>query len=262
MESVRPTVRTHREQRMSKTKISFSENKTKDEMLSVLCANCNGTTKHKIIASLDKDGCEYDERAGWSVDWNDEYQIIQCQGCESTSFRHTSSFSEVYDSMTGEYEPTERLYPKRNTNSVASKSFYNVPSNLRRIYGELFDCFNNECPTLCAAGLRAIVEGICAQQGVADGPVQVSAKGGGTQIARKKSLEGRIAGLQEKGLLTESSSQTLHEYRYLGNDAVHELARPSDDELRLAIDIIELTLEQLYELPEKAEELRRATARR
>jgi hypothetical protein len=63
-------------------------------------------------------------------------------------------------------------------------------------------------------------------------------------------------------LLTESSSQTLHEYRYLGNDAVHELARPSDDELRLAIDIIELTLEQLYELPEKAEELRRATARR
>jgi hypothetical protein len=106
------------------------------------------------------------------------------------------------------------------------------------------------------------VEGICAQQGVVDGPVQVSAKGGGTQIVRKKNLEGRIAGLQEKGLLTQSSAQTLHEHRYLGNDAVHELARPSDDELRLAIDIIDLTLEQLYELPEKAEDLRRAKARR
>jgi hypothetical protein len=247
---------------MSKTQISFSENKTKDKMLSVLCTTCIGTTKHKIIASLDNEGCEYEEEAGWSVEWHDEYQIIQCQGCESTSFRHTSSFSEAYDPMTGEYELKERLYPKRNTNSVASKSFYNVPSNLRRIYGELIDCFNNESPTLCAAGLRAIVEGICAQQGVADGPVQVSAEGGGTQIVRKKSLEGRIAGLKEKGLLTESSAQTLHEHRYLGNDAVHELARPTDDELRLAIVIIELTLEQLYELPEKAEELRRARARR
>jgi hypothetical protein len=247
---------------MSNTEISFAENKSKGEMLSVLCTNCNGTTKHKIIASLDKDGCEYDEKVGWSVEWQDQYQIIQCQGCESTSFRHTSWFSEDTDPMTGESGLTERLYPKRNTNSVTSKSFYNVPSNLRRIYGELVDCFNNESPTLCAAGLRAIVEGICAHQGVADGPVLIPARGGGTQIVRKNNLEGRIAGLQEKGLLTESSAQTLHEHRYLGNDAVHELARPSDDELRLAIDIIELTLEQLYELPEKAEELRRATARR
>jgi hypothetical protein len=247
---------------MSKTEITFSENKSKDKMLPVLCTNCRGTTKHKIIASLDKDGCNYDEREGWSVEWNDEFQIIQCQGCESTSFRHTSWFSEDTDPTTGECGQSERLYPKRNANSVVPKSFYNLPSNLRRIYGELIECFNNEIPTLCAAGLRAIVEGICAHEGVADGPINVPGTGGGTQIKRKSNLEGRIAGLQEKGLLTQSSAQTLHEHRYLGNAAVHELARPSDDELRLAIDIIEHTLEQLYELPEKAEELRRATARR
>jgi hypothetical protein len=247
---------------MSKTEITFSENKTKDTALSVPCIKCNGATKHKVIGSLDKDGCEYDQAEGWSVEWEDHYQIIQCQGCESVSFRHTSWFSEDADPMNGDSGQTERLYPKRNTNEITAKSFYNVPSNLRRIYGELVDCFNNESPTLCAAGLRAIVEGICAQQGVVDGPVQVPAKGGGTQTKRKDNLEGRIAGLQEKGLLTQSSAQTLHEHRYLGNDAVHELARPSEDELRLAIEIIEHTLQQLYELPEKAEELRRATARR
>lgn len=247
---------------MSKTEITYSENKSKDKVLSILCSSCKSTTKHRIIASLDKDGCEYDEREGWSVEWNDEFQIIQCQGCESTSFRHTSWFSEDANPTTGETGQTERLYPKRSSSSVITKPFYNVPSNLRRIYGELVDCFNNEIPTLCAAGLRALVEGICAHEGVTDGPVHLPAIGGGTQIKRKSNLEGRIAGLQEKGLLTQSSAQTLHEHRYLGNDAVHELARPSDDELRLAIDIIELTLEQLYELPEKAEELRRATARR
>lgn len=247
---------------MSRTKITFSENKTKDKIQRVLCTNCNGATKHKIIASLDKDGCEYDESEKWSVEWQDRYEIIQCQGCEFASFRHTSWFSEDIDAMTGRLLETVRLYPKRNADSVTAKSFYNVPSNLRRIYGELIDCFNNDSPTLCAAGLRAIVEGICAQQGVVDGPVQGPAKEGGTRIARRKNLEGRIAGLQEKGLLTQSSAQTLHEHRYLGNDAVHELACPSSDELRLAIEIIEHTLEQLYELPEKAEELSRARARR
>lgn len=247
---------------MSKTEIKFSENKTKDEVLFVPCTTCNGAPKHKVIGSLDKDGTAYDRTEEWSVEWIDHYQIIQCQGCESVSFRHTSWFSEDFDPETGDSGQTERLYPKRSINSVTAKSFYNVPSNLRRIYGELVDCFNNESPTLCAAGLRAIVEGVCAQQGVVDGPVQVPAKGGATQIKKLSNLEGRIAGLQEKGLLTQSSAQTLHEHRYLGNDAVHELARPSEDELRLAIEIIEHTLEQLYELPEKSEELKRAMARR
>ena len=62
--------------------------------------------------------------------------------------------------------------------------------------------------------------------------------------------------------LTQPSAQTLHEHRYLGNSAVHELARPSTDELKLAVEIVEHVLEQLYELPEKAAELHRAIARR
>jgi hypothetical protein len=99
-------------------------------------------------------------------------------------------------------------------------------------------------------------------KGLIDGPVDVPAKGGGTQTVRRNDLAARIAGFQEKGMLTKTSATTLHEHRYLGNDAVHELARPSVEELKLAIDIIEHTLEQLYELPEKAEELKRAAARR
>ena len=197
-----------------------------------------------------------------SVSWVDHYQVIQCGGCESISFRHTSWFSEDADPMSGESGETERLYPKRGLETLPTKPYYNVPSNLRRIYSELIDCFNNDSPTLCAAGLRAIVEGICAERGVVDGPVEQTLKDGSKKIVRKDDLRGRISGLQEKGLLTQTSSDTLHEHRYLGNDAVHQLARPSTDELRLAIEIVEHTLEQLYELPEKAEELKRAKALR
>ncbi len=247
---------------MSKTEVKYAENKTKDKLISVQCATCNRATKHRVVVSFDEDGTAYDTDEQWSVDWVDNYQVVQCQGCETISFRHVHWFSEDQDPFTGDDGSTERLYPKRSSNSINPKGFYNVPSNLRRIYGELVDCFNNDSPTLCAAGLRALVEGVCAQQGVVDGPVQIPAKGGGTQTVRKDNLEGRIAGLQEKGLLTQSSAQTLHEHRYLGNSAVHELARPSEAELKLAIEIVEHTLEQLYELPEKAEELKRAIAKR
>ncbi len=245
---------------MSITETKTAENGTKGKIVSVHCIECKRPTRHLVTVSLDNTGSESDEREGWSVDWSDRYQVIECQGCETVSFRHESWFSEAQDF--DDDGTTERIYPLRNKDAINPRPYHNVPSNLRRIYTELIDCFNNDSPTLCAAGLRALVEGVCAQQGIADGPVQVPAKGGGTQVIRRDNLEGRIAGLQEKGLLTQPSAQTLHEHRYLGNSAVHELARPSADELKLAIEIVEHVLEQLYELPEKAAELHRAIARR
>lgn len=245
---------------MSITGLKVVENETKDKIVSVHCIECKRATRHRVTVSLDKTGSETNGQEGWSVDWSDRYQVIECQGCETVSFRHQSWFSE--EQNFDDDGTTERIYPIRNKDAVNARPYHNVPSNLRRIYTELIDCFNNDSPTLCAAGLRALVEGICAQQGIIDGPVEVPAKGGGTQTARRDNLEGRIAGLQEKGLLTQSSAQTLHEHRYLGNSAVHELARPSSDELKLAVEIVEHVLEQLYELPEKAAELHRAIARR
>ena len=236
------------------------ENATKGSIVSVHCIECKRATRHLVAVSVDKTGSESNKHEGWSIDWSNRYQVIECQGCETVSFRHQSWFSEAQDF--DDDGTTERIYPLRNKDAISPRPYHNVPSNLRRIYTELVDCFNNDSPTLCAAGLRALVEGICAQQGITDGPVEVPARGGGTQIERRDNLEGRIAGLQEKGLLTQPSAHTLHEHRYLGNDAVHDLARPSPDELKLAVEIVEHVIEQLYELPEKAAELHRAIARR
>lgn len=186
---------------MSKTEVKQTENKTKSEKFSVPCVKCNGATKHQVLASIDVDGEAYDQGEEWSVNWVDHYQVIQCGGCESISFRHTSWFSEDADPISGESGETERLYPKRGLETLPTKSYHNVPSNLRRIYSELIDCFNNDSPTLCAAGLRAVVEGICAERGVLDGPVEQTLKDGSKKIVRKDDLRGRISGLQEKDCL-------------------------------------------------------------
>ena len=127
---------------------------------------------------------------------------------------------------------------------------------MRRIYRETIDSFNIDSNVLAAAGLRAIVEGLCASLGVTDGPKEITKNDGTTEIKRFTNLEGKIAGLHEKGFLTEKSSDILHEHRYLGNDAVHELSQPSKDELRLAIEIIEHAFESIYQIPQKGEELK------
>ncbi len=238
---------------------TISENKTKGNAVKVMCAECNRQTKHVVLASVDKEGNEQYDEDVW-IGWEDNYQIVQCQGCETISFRHLNWFSEYQDFNSSGH--TERIYPKRDANSIQAKDFRNAPNSLRRIYKESIEAFNNDCYTLCATGLRGIVEGICADQSVTDGPVEVPAIGGGTQTTRKNNLEGKIYGLCEKGILTKASADTLHEHRYLGNEAVHELAQPSNAELMLAIEIIEHTLEQLYEIPEKALELKQKMAQR
>lgn len=244
------------------TEEKFTDNKTQGLMLEILCVQCKHPTEHRVTSSLDKEGQEYNRLEGWSVEWVDHYQIVQCQGCKGVSFRHSDWFSENEDRYNGDSGTTERLYPKRDKNSLHTKDLPNVPTALRRLYGEVIECFNNECLTLSAAGLRAVVEGICANQSVLDGPVSSPTAGGGTQVIRRTTLEAKIFGLHEQGVLTKSRAETLHEHRFLGNDAVHELVKPSADELKLAIEIVEHTLEELYEVPHKAQQLKRRMANR
>ncbi len=247
---------------MRNIKEKIEENKTKGEISNCHCSTCNRPTRHLVLQSVDqmwsKQVVRHDPYS--CVDGSEHYQIVQCQGCYTISFRHLSWLSEARDvDCDG---TTERLYPKRSDNRRLARGFRNLPPTLECVYRETVNCYNSKSYTLCAAGLRAIVEGLCAEQGVKDGPVEVVKKGGTKQTKRKRDLEGKISGLCEKGILTKENTDLLHEHRYLGNEAVHELAQPSPTELILAIEILEHTLEALYEIPEKAEDLRQKKQRR
>lgn len=247
---------------MRQRELTPKVNKTKGDVLDVTCIECGRTTKHRVLASFDQNGSEWDQQEGWGVDWIDNYQVIQCQGCETISFRHLHWDDVSYQPEWGDDGSTEYLYPKRNTNALVAKPMYNVPQSLRRLYIEVIDSFNNGSSTLCAGGLRALVEGICSDKGIKNGPVTVKTTSGAKKVIHKRNLEGKISGLVEKGFLSPSGAQTLHEHRFIGNEALHELARPGEDELKLAIEIIEHTLEHIYEIPHKHKAMRHSKASR
>lgn len=236
-------------------------NSSKDQILKLLCPDCKRETRHRVVQSVDMSGQEDFDDDFW-IAWDSTYQIVECQGCSYVSFRSESSNSEDIDPYEGKPIVTERLYPTRSKNFLTIKDFWNIPLNLRRIYREVIESLNNELYTLCGGGLRSIIEGICTDQYIKDGPVDIKKKDGSIKTERRNNIEGKIAGLYEKGILTKRNADILHEHRFLGNEALHELTQPSRDELALAIQIIEHTLDHIYELPDKAAELHAQTERR
>ncbi|MFI8377466.1 DUF4145 domain-containing protein [Leeuwenhoekiella sp. NPDC079379] len=236
-------------------KISFTEDVTKDNVVRVLCSSCMNNTKHKILKSVIEQGTEaWDSTHDFH--WETDFEIIQCLGCETVSFR-THSINSEHDDHDGRSIPTIRIYPQRSKETLVVKNYMNVPFNLQRIHRETIESYNYGNLTLCGAGVRALVEGICKENRITGGNVQLTRNDGSTSTIRKTNLQGKINGLHENGKLTAENAEILHEHRFLGNEAVHELSTPSKDDLKLAIEIVENVFDTLYEIPNKGLTLKR-----
>lgn len=215
-----------------------------------LCSNCNRINNHDVT-NEDKQTI-YDEYGWWEARI---FQIIKCKGCDTFSFR------KICTDPSTEYDDdaiVQELFPKRDINSLVIKNYFNISNNIKRIYRETIDAYNNELFILCSAGLRAIIEGVCNEKLITGGPV----KNTKNQIVNSKTLAGKIEGLVEKGFLAKTNANSLHELRFLGNAAVHSLEMPTVHELKIAIKIIENLIENIFEIEHSTKSLKIETEKR
>lgn len=198
------------------------------------CSRCATRTHHALLHRVETtDADEY-----YEVWVNDEFQLVQCNGCKSISFRHLHVCSEdMYCNRDGEleYDVSQELYPRRAIGRQGLKDVYLLPASVRRIYAETHQALLNDSPVLVGIGIRAIVETVCNES-----------------AAQGKDLKQRIDDLVVKKLLTPSGAEVLHELRTLGNKAAHEVKPHSSEQLALAMDAVEHLLEGAYIFPEKA----------
>jgi hypothetical protein len=68
--------------------LKATKDKTTGQTLEVICVNCNRPTKHEVVASYDVDESIFDAADQIGSDYEGNYQIIQCRGCETITFRH------------------------------------------------------------------------------------------------------------------------------------------------------------------------------
>lgn len=213
-------------------------NKTQGEEHKIPCLECSGKTYHNVLLSLDRSGEEHD--SNFDFYWNSSYQIIQCQGCKTVSFRKSNSNSEEYEHIGNDewdYAVYEDLYPSRieGRKGIGEEILF-LPNTVRRIYKETLQALNSKSPVLTGIGLRALLETVCKEK---------SADGG--------SLFRKIDDLVRKNILTPASAGILHKIRTLGNSAAHEVKPHNDKQLSLAMDVVEHLLKDVYIIPKQVE---------
>jgi len=215
------------------------------------CARCGGMMVQQEVVGQYRKTFKRGDDPHLDIDWERaEWEILQCRGCGEGSFRHTSYQSDDVEENDSP-RATITLYPPRGLGTLPKRKFDRVPPKLKGLYTETITAFNNHLYTVAAASVRGLVEGICKHRGVKSGHVKVTRKDGSTRVDRRTTLEGKISGLVEAGLLTQAHAKTLHAHRFLGNDALHDLYMPEPERVAAAIGIVEHTFDNLYELSAK-----------
>ena len=181
-----------------------------------------------------------DDRFGGEVEFWFNFQIVQCLGCGNTSFRWSSKRSDEFDHQTGTLFETVRLYPDWTKRREPIPGHERFPVTTKRIYLETLKALSNQTPILAAIGLRAIVESICLEQ-----------------KTKSKDLAEGIEELAAFGLLSLKQVEFLHNHRFMGNEAAHEIVAPKPQHLVAALDIAETLLKTIYVLPSIADQLKK-----
>ncbi len=210
----------------------------------LLCSCCGRTTNHKKVWNHEIKK----EDVGADMWESTEYELFQCMGCETPLLRRAYMFSEDLnlEEVNGVLQaiPEYTFWPKIGYRLLKLKQFGSVPANIQRIYRETIDAYNYEMPTLCAGGIRAVIESVCQDKKI-----------------EGRDLKDKINELKNQGLITTEFAEALHENRLLGNNALHELKLFGDYELKTAIELIEMMLDYLYESKNKKEILRNFNGR-
>ncbi len=126
---------------------SVAVNKTKDQECWVPCSVCDRDTCHRVLGSVDTS--ERYEPDGIQV-W-ENYQLIQCQGCKTISFRKISLCTEdTYQDESGHEQLVENqeLFPSRIAGRHKLQDLYVLPFDIRKIYEETHSALCNKLAIL------------------------------------------------------------------------------------------------------------------
>ncbi|MBA4190810.1 MAG: hypothetical protein C0467_22720 [Planctomycetaceae bacterium] len=218
---------------------------TKQQMW-VLCPACGDRhTNHRVLHEKVEhiidgpDGCPVADEF---------HRFVECMGCESRQYAITRMQIEGLEHWEREENTLKLFGPGQNeshTSGKKSKDRFDdeddlIPAPVMQMYQETCQAIRANIRTLAAGGLRATVEAICMNKGIT----------GGT-------LEKKIEKLEERGFVTKSQGELLHEERFLGNAALHEIEKPSAHDLIDGLHIIESIIDTTYVAPAKAARLKK-----
>lgn len=185
------------------------------------CNWCGLTTNHNILEHHDSNPVNGEILS---------LEILQCAGCDTFCF--------YQERLRGDVRIDWIAYPTPRNHQP--KDIPSLPSEIASVYENTVDAYNYRLYLMAAMGIRALIEAVCKERGV---------KSGRTKNGTGANLEGKINGLVDAGYLTQNQADALHQNRYMGNDAAHDLEIPEEKAVLEGLRILEHMLEAIFDLP-------------
>ena len=217
----------------------------------VVCAACgHHSRKHGVLYQRIVELYTEEDQP---PEFNQYHRLVQCMGCETIKYVISKSYWAVSDDTPPWDNPETDItvYPDApGPNHQRSAAITQdeatddgkllIPSSVWKMYKETIDALNANIRTLAGGGLRATVEAICLDKNI-----------------RVGNLQNKIDELVKQNLLTQAQADLLHEERYIGNAALHELETPSAQDIEDGLGIVEGLINTIYILPAKATRLKK-----
>lgn len=193
------------------------------------CIKCKQNTNHDI------EGTHQEEHDPDGYHCMVEHSVVKCRGCNTVSFRQVfHDYEGAYPDYNDEWIVPRDIetFPKAQTGNLDTK---HLPEIVESIYQETCNAYRDGALTLAGIGFRATIEAICNDQGITG-----------------KELSTRINNLASKGLTSKKDSTRLHSIRFMGNDAAHDIKKPSQKSLQAALIIVEHLITTVYIIDRKS----------
>jgi hypothetical protein len=199
----------------------------------VRCGNCAALTEHRARREFETTACTAPEleRGHGRMSAATYAQILQCRCCGDICFRC---------GMAERSQPDVIYWTMYINPDPAHADADRLPENVGKVYRETVEAIKAGCLTLAAAGMRAVVEGVCQQNGCTG-----------------SDLQDRIRNLRANHIVSGREASALHAHRVFGNDALHHMKTPSLEEVLDALAMLDHVLETLYQLPRRTNRLLR-----
>ena len=195
------------------------------------CRDCCKNTNHNVLS-------EHTDAYREEYSCDISYQILQCLGCDTKSFRNVFyDLEAAYPTDGNNWEVPEEVtvYPKAVEGHKEIKNLWDLPDIVRTIYSEVLTALRENSKVLAGLGLRAVVEAVCNDLTIPG-----------------RNLEVRINKLVSSGYISKNDAERLHGIRFMGNDAAHDIKTPKSTTLSVALQIVEHLIASVYILENQA----------
>lgn len=192
--------------------------------IKLVCQKCQQETNHNVLRIFNVENVDKENDIHGEIN----YMIVSCCGCGSISFAQKSMCSEDFDED-GRFIEYVNQYPIPKLGFDNLINDYDIPYIIRLIYKQTCNSIANNDYLLAGIGLRAIIEAICVYEDI-----------------KGEKLYNKIDNLFKSDAISARDRDVLHAIRFMGNDAVHEMLSPTEEQVKIVIKIVENLLENKY----------------